>query len=112
MIRKITRRVVYTLIINTRYLIYKILSTNHVYGKARSKYPILFKGKGKITIADYTQFGVHSSPFYLNTYGYIEARTEDSSVSIGSNVWLNNNFSLIAGKAKIIIRDKVLAGCN
>jgi len=111
-LKRITRKLLYLLIITVRYYKYRILSTNKFTGTLKSKYPVLLRGKGKIKFDKDVNFGLIASPFFFNSYGYAEARSLDSEIIIGNNVSLNNNFSLIAEKGKIIISNNVLAGFN
>ena len=56
--------------------------------------------------------GVKPSPFLYNGYGHIEARKENSEISIGDNVWINNNFVIISEGEGIEIRENTLIGAN
>ncbi|MWW26608.1 acyltransferase [Algibacter lectus] len=93
-------------------LIYKQYSNNpNIHGDYESFQPIVFKGKGEVRMGDNVKFGVVNSPFFHNTYAYVEARTSVSEITIGSNTRMNNAVSIIAEK-KIIIGSNVLIGYN
>jgi galactoside O-acetyltransferase len=83
----------------------------HVVGKPVVLHPLLLHGKGKIAFGMQVQIGVIASPKFYSHYSYIEARYENSEVSIGNNVAINNNFSAVAF-SKITIEDNVLIGVN
>jgi len=56
--------------------------------------------------------GVNPSPHLYSGYGYIDARKEHSSISIGDNVWINNNFMIASEGEGIEIGEKTLIGLN
>lgn len=100
------------LFIRLRILKYNFLSDNKIIGeKLKLTYPVLFSGKGKICIDKTVRFGYKQSPFFYNSYGYIEARTENAEVRIGKNVIINNNFSIIV-VSKLEIQENTLIGPN
>ena len=100
------------IIIYFRKLFYRIASTNdHVKGAYEAIQPVIFNGKGQINFAKNVRIGVLDSPMFFNTYAYIEARTENSSISFGSNVSINNQFTAVSELA-IVINDDVLIGLN
>lgn len=89
---------------------YEILSDcKSVSGKPTKNHPLLLKGKGKIYFGKNVQIGVVSSPNYHSHYSYLEAREEDSEISIGNNVAISNSFS-IECYSKVVIEDNVLIG--
>lgn len=73
---------------------------------------VLFIGKGQIKLGLGARFGVYPSPGYFNTYSHIEARSEEASIEIGAQVYLNNNACLISDGAGIRIGDRCLIGHN
>lgn len=102
----------YYLFVKPKVLKYKILSENKTYtNKLKLIYPVLFSGKGKIILEENVQLGYSQSPFYYSTYGYMEARTENAIISIGKNVVINNNFSIVALQ-KIEIQEETVIGTN
>ena len=91
---------------------YKILSDRiNVIGKPLLFHPLLVKGKGKIIFGKNVQMGVISSPNFYSHYSYLEARNNDSIISIGDNVAINNAFSAVAFQ-NIMIQENVLIGIN
>jgi len=91
---------------------YKILSDcKNVIGKPLLYHPTLLKGNGKITFGNNVQMGVIASPNFYSHYSYLEARNNDSVISIGNNVAINNAFSAVAFQ-NITIQDNVLIGIN
>ncbi|OBQ55631.1 acyltransferase [Tamlana sp. s12] len=71
--------------------------------------PVVLKGEGEINFGEHVSFGVINSPFYLNSYCYIEARSKKASIFFGNNIHINNAVSIVSEK-KIIIKDNVLIG--
>ncbi|WP_183560812.1 DapH/DapD/GlmU-related protein [Mucilaginibacter sp. SP1R1] len=99
--------------IMTRILKYKMLSTcQHVKGNPICVGPVLIKGLGKVVFQDNVNIGVVASPYFYNTYCYIEARQPESSITIGSGVYLNNNACLISEGEGIVLGSNVLVGPN
>jgi acetyltransferase-like isoleucine patch superfamily enzyme len=74
-------------------------------------YPVIFTGKGEINIQN-SQLGVWPSPYFYNTTGYLEARSNSAKISIMNNTAINNNFSIIADKTSITIEENCLIGPN
>lgn len=91
---------------------YDFLSNNgNVDGNYADHQPVLQNGKGRIICGNNVNFGVINSPFFYNSYCYIEARTPDSSIIFGDNVHINNACSFIS-ESKITIGNNVLIGFN
>ncbi|MGC4040136.1 MAG: acyltransferase [Flavobacterium sp.] len=91
---------------------YRLLSDcRQVFGKPNLYSPLLLKGKGKITFGRNVQVGVTASPHFYSHYSYLEARNPGSEIIIGSNVAINNAFSVVAF-SKVMIHDGVLIGVN
>ncbi len=91
---------------------YKLLSDcATISGKPSCYHPLLMKGKGKIQFGKNVQVGVIASPNYYSHYSYLEARNQDSIISIGDNVSINNAFSAVSFSS-ITIKNNVLIGVN
>jgi galactoside O-acetyltransferase len=91
---------------------YKILSNcSNVVGKPKVFQPVLLNGNGKIVFGKNVQIGVLNSPNFYSHYTYLEARNEESSISIGDNTSINNSFSAVAF-SNITIENDVLIGVN
>ena len=88
-----------------KYLFYSNNST--VNGVFISHQPIVLRGKGKISVGENVNIGVINAPLFYSSYGYLEARNENSTLIFGNNIHINNNFSVVSEKS-IIIRDNVL----
>src|SRR5690606_12001252 len=86
-------------------------NNKNVNGRFKGHQPVIFKGKGHITFKENVNFGVVNAPFFLNSYGYIEARSVGSRINFGKNIHINNTISLIS-ENKISIKDNVLIGYN
>lgn len=92
---------------------YKILSNcSKIIGNPICKQPLLMNGKGTIIFGKFVNIGIIQSPYFFNTYCYIDARSEHSKIEIGDNVWINNNAVLISDGEGIIIGEKCLIGMN
>lgn len=72
----------------------------------------LLLGLGKITFGKNVNLGVWPSPFFLSGYIHLEARSRFSTVSLGNNVWINNNAVLISDGPGIFVGDNTLIGHN
>lgn len=91
---------------------YIFFSNNrNVEGKYFAHQPVLCNGKGKLVFGFNVNFGVVNSPFFYNSYTYLEARNKDAVICFGNNVHINNNFSAISEK-QISIGNNVLVGYN
>lgn len=96
-----------------RILKYRILSNcSRVDGKPKYNYPTLLSGSGTIKFGENVNLGVRASPNFYCGYGYIEARNSISSIIIGNDVWINNNFVIVSEGEGIEIGDKTLIGIN
>lgn len=83
----------------------------NVQGSFKEHQPVIFKGKGRISFKENVNFGIVNAPLFLNTYGYIEARTSRSRIDFGKNIHISNAVSIISEK-QITIKDNVLIGYN
>lgn len=93
-------------------LVYSCFSNNNrIEGKWLSQQPVVIRGKGKVIFGNHVSFGVINAPQFYNTYAYIEARTENSTIEFGENININNAFSIISEK-RVVIKNDVLIGFN
>lgn len=67
-------------------------------------------GEGEIHLGRNTQLGVYQSRGFKYGDFYLEARTGEAKIIIGSNVSINNNCTIIADKATIEIGENTLIG--
>ncbi|MFT4670071.1 MAG: acetyltransferase-like isoleucine patch superfamily enzyme [Flavobacteriaceae bacterium] len=105
-------KLVVNVLMKLRKLRYSFYSNNsNVTGRYRQYQPVVIRGKGKVTFESDVNFGVINSPMFYNTYAYIEARTEESHIHFGSNININNGFSIVS-ETKIVIANDVLIGFN
>ena len=94
-----------------RIAIYKGLSDNRIIGSPKINQPTLFIGKGTIHFAERVNIGYYPSPFFYSSNAHFEARTLESRITIGNNVYFNNNFVAIAEKS-ISLGNNILIGTN
>jgi acetyltransferase-like isoleucine patch superfamily enzyme len=73
---------------------------------------LITNGLGEIFFGKNVAIGVNSSPFFYETYSYIEARTIKSFVRIGDNVSINNNATIVSEGEGISIGNDTLIGTN
>lgn len=94
-----------------RVYFYQCLSTNlnRKISRCFIYQPVQYVGKGNIELDEVT-IGVFPSPYFLNTYTYLEARHQDSSICIGRNTIINNGSMMIADRGKIYIGMNCLIG--
>ncbi|WP_439151675.1 acyltransferase [Winogradskyella sp.] len=105
-------KVVTKLFLLFRELTYSSFSNcRNITGKFKAIQPVVLRGKGKINFGKGVTFGIMNSPHFFNTYAYVEARGEDSIITIGDNVHINNAFSVTSERA-ITIKNNVLIGYN
>lgn len=88
----------------------QISANSMIVGKPKIIQPLLILGNNRVQFNSNVSIGYFPSPFYFNGYSHFETRGNKSSIEIGSDTYLNNNTSLIADSARIIIGNKVLAG--
>jgi len=113
--QRLKRRVVALLcraIQSPRILVFRLLSNNCTQGKPICYQPLQIIGNGQITFEKNVRIGCFPSPFFFSSYGYIDARSPNSQISIGENTWINNNFSAIAEHTSIKIGRDCLIGAN
>ena len=91
---------------------YKLLSDIHLCDSlARFNQPVLITGRGRVQLGR-CNLGVWPSPYYLNGYIHIEARSPEAEIIIGNGVWINNNAVMIAERSRIEIGDNTLIGAE
>ena len=91
----------------------KVLSTNKKQiGKPKINQPVLILGLGTIEFKENVNLGYFPSPYFYDGIIYIEARSENSKISIGKNTHINNGAKIICDKTLIQISNNVLIGTN
>ncbi len=111
--RKLKNLFSYFLFQYPRIIKYRFLSDcKRINGKAVCNYPVQICGVGGVEFGKEVNLGVRTSPLFYSTYGYIEARKEHSKISIGDNVWINNNFFICSEGEGIAIGANTLIGIN
>jgi len=95
-----------------RILLFRILSNCKVFGRPYLMQPVQLIGKGEIHLDGRVTIGVFPSPYFLNGYGYIEARNPGARVTIGTGTWINNNFVAISEHTSITIGKNVIIGTS
>lgn len=89
---------------------YRLISDINQYDSlAKFNQPVLLSGKGRVHLGR-CNLGVWPSPYFLNGYIHIEARTATASVTIEDGVWINNNAVIISEKSEIHIKSNTLIG--
>ncbi|EGH4468685.1 TPA: acyltransferase [Campylobacter lari subsp. concheus] len=97
-----------------RILFYRyVLSNIHIKGKFKINSPTLFQSfnMGQINIEKNVNLGYFPSPHFYSCYNHIDVRDLGLCI-IKRDTYLNNNFSLISYKHKIIIGERCLIGTN
>jgi acetyltransferase-like isoleucine patch superfamily enzyme len=95
-----------------RIMFYRFLSTGHSVGRVTQMQPALVLGDGIVEYKDGVIIGYFPFPYYLNGYIHLEARGKHSSIIVGENTHLNNNFVAIAEHTSIRIGKRCLFGVN
>jgi maltose O-acetyltransferase len=84
-----------------------------VYGKPVKNGPVLINGTGSVIFGKNVNLGYNSSPFFYNSYIYIEARNTESKIELEAGVYINNNTCIISeGNEGIKIGANTLMGTN
>src|SRR6266481_3370116 len=84
----------------------------NVQGKPIIRQPVQFVGKGAIRFNGKVNLGFYPSPYFLNGYIYMEARSPDSIIQIEDGVWLNNNVVLVSDGPGIFIGKRTMLGTH
>lgn len=71
--------------------------------------PTLIIGSGEINIDKKVVLGVIKSPNFFS-YGYIESRSKNSSITICENVTISNGCEFIAENANILVNKNTIIG--
>lgn len=96
-----------------RVCFYRLFSDNKIIdGNPKLVQPTMFIGNGRIKFGKGVVIGTVRSPGVHSRYSYFEAREKTACISIGNNVWMNNNVVMISNSANITISDDVLLGWN
>lgn len=92
---------------------YRLLSTClNVKGYPKLNQPILTNGIGQIIFGQNVNIGISNSPYFFNSYAYLEVRNINSKIIISDNVWINNNACFISEGEGISIGRNTLIGMN
>ncbi|MDW2075376.1 DapH/DapD/GlmU-related protein [Vibrio sp. 1863] len=96
---------------HVRILFYHILSEVTPIGKPTKVQPVLFMGRGKISVGKNVRIGWKYSKLFLS-YSYFEARSDTSQIIIGDNVHFNNGCTIVCENTTIEIGNDCLIGPN
>jgi maltose O-acetyltransferase len=69
-------------------------------------------GLGTVSFEEDVSIGVATSPLFHSSCAYLEARSPDSLIVIGSGTWINNGFCAIAEHTSISIGKNCLLGTS
>ena len=81
-----------------------------VSGKPRIRQPVLFCGKGRIAFEGKVTLGYFPSALFFSGYSHIEARTEESSITIKDGTYISNSAVIISEGPGIEIGERCLIG--
>lgn len=95
-----------------RVFFYNMLSMAKVQGKAKFVSPVLVEGLGKVSVAAGVEFGFQSDLNFWNSHIFLNPKNADSSISIGENTIVCNNFSAVSEGPGIQIGANVLIGSS
>ena len=99
------------LIQNFRKLWYRSISRRGIVsGRPRIRQPVLFCGKGKIVFEGKATLGYFPSPLFFSGYSHIEARSDESLITIKDGTYINNSAVIISEGPGIEIGEKCLVG--
>lgn len=106
------KNILIKLLLKCRIFRYSFFSNNrNVNGFFIKHQPVVLRGKGIIKVGENVNIGVINSPYFHNSYAYIEARNENAVIEFGANIHINNGFS-VASEKSITIESDVLIGYN
>ena len=91
---------------------YKNYSNAQIIGSPILIQPLMSVGSGVINFFGTVRIGVFPSPYFLNSYAYLEARNQTSSISIDDGTHINNGLVIIAEFNSISIGKRCVIGCN
>jgi acetyltransferase-like isoleucine patch superfamily enzyme len=95
----------------TRTWKYRVLSTcRRVSGSPVVLQPVLFVGKGSISLGDNVEFGWPTSALFYTGYCHVEASTPESTIEFGDGVQVNNNAFIKSEGPGIRIGARALLG--
>lgn len=96
-----------------RVYIFKCLCNNkRISGQPTINQPTIIIGEGSIVFGKNVWLGYFPSPKFYSGSIHIEARKVDSKIVFGNNIYVNNNFTIVAEASSITIGDDVLIGTN
>ncbi len=108
----LSKKIKFNLFVKWNIYKFKLLSNNKpIKNKPKLVIPVLFSGKGTIELGTNVYFGYYDSAMYFNHYSYVEARTPEAKITIGNNVYFNNNLNLVAMQ-EITIQSNCVIGIN
>jgi acetyltransferase-like isoleucine patch superfamily enzyme len=113
LLRFLQRKVIYIVFQWPRVLKFRLLSDcRDIKGRPLRYQPVQINGKGMVEFDINVRLGVNPSPFLYSGYIYIDARKENSKISFGENVWINNNCVFISEGEGITIGENTLIGSS
>ena len=111
--KSIKEILIFDLYQNIRIAKYRLFSTcKHVTGRPIVRQPVEWSGQGNIIFKGRVTLGVYPSPYFFNSYIYLEARQKNARIEINDGVWINNNAVIISDCTEIIIGRGALIGTN
>jgi maltose O-acetyltransferase len=84
---------------------------SNINGTPKILQPVLFLGNGKFIFHGEVQLGYFPSPYFYSGNIHLEARTQESVIEFGNNIFINNNF-VITSEKKVKIGNNALIGTN
>jgi len=110
-LRKRGRRLVHHLFQWPRVVKYRLLSNcKRVQGGGRRWQPVQICGEGVVTFGRGVHLGAVQSPHCYSGYIYLEARSAASRITVGDQVYLNNNTCIVSDGPGIHIGARTLIG--
>jgi acetyltransferase-like isoleucine patch superfamily enzyme len=91
---------------------FRFLSDCRVEGKPRMRQPVLCLGKGTIRFRGEATLGYFPSPYFLNGYIHLEARSEEAVIEVEDGVWMNNGVVIISDGAGVHIGARTMLGTH